>query len=171
MANKRVRDAAGSLKYVLSAGEGTAADPFADATGYDFTLASSAARTPTAGTNGTAVELNGRVRDIMLVCAFTAKATDAGDTCDVYVDVLVGTTWINAVHFTQALGTGTASQIEFAKLSAGVTGAATVTASADLASAAVRPSAIGSQIRARWVIVNTSTADASFTFSVVGHGL
>jgi hypothetical protein len=171
MGNKRIRDAAGSTKYIQAVGAGTDADPFVDATGYDFTLATSAARTPTAGTNGTAVELNGRVKDLIIVCEFTVKATDVGDTCDVYVDCLIGSTWLNAIHFTQALGNGTDSQIEFAKLGSAVTGAATVTATADATSGAVRPSMIGSQIRARWVIVNSGTADASFTFSVTGYGV
>lgn len=171
MAYKRILDAKGSMKYERTVGEGTLADPFIPASGYDFTLATSAARTDTAGTNGTAVTLDGRVRDLIIVCAFTAKGTDVGDTCDVYVDVLVGSTWLNAIHFTQALGNGTDSQIEFAKLGASVTGATTVTATADAASAAVRPSMIGSQIRARWVIVDTGADDASFTFSVTGYGI
>ena len=171
MAYKRERDAAGSTKYVKTEGEGTSTDPFVYAPGGSFTLAASAARTPTAGENGTAVEINGKWRDLIIVCAYTAKATDVGDYCDVYIDVLVGTTWLNAICFTRALGNGTDAQVEFAKLGSNVTGAATVTATADCASGAVRPSMIGSQIRARWVIVNAGTADASFTFSVYGYAL
>jgi hypothetical protein len=104
----------------------------------------------------------------LLYCAFTAKATDTGDTCNVYVDVSPdgGTTWINAVHFTEALGDGTDAASEYAILDATTPGTSIIVATADAASTAVRPTVFGNAIRARWVIVNTGTADASFTFSV-----
>ena len=171
MANRRFRDAAGSTKYAQAEGAGTDADPFVDATGAAFILAASAAIPPVVDALGTAVTINGKWRDLIIVCHYTLKGTDAGDTCDVFIDVLVGSTWLNAICFTRALGNGTDVQIEFAKLGSNVTGAATVTATADCASGVVRPSMIGSQIRARWTVVNTSTADASFTFSVYGYAL
>ena len=99
----------------------------------------------------------------LLLCAFTAKATDVGDTCDVYVDVSPdgGTTWLNAVHFTQALGNGTDAATEYAVLYANTPGTAIVVATADAASTAVRPTLFGNALRARWAIVNSGTNDES----------
>ena len=171
MAYKRERDAAGSTKYVATAGEGTATDPFMYTNGAAFTLAASAAREATAGTNGTAVNVDGKWVAMIVLCEFTAKATDATDTCDVYVDVLVNATWINAIHFTQALGNGTDAAKEYAVLCPSGGNTTVTTATADAASGVVRGDAFGSQIRARWVIVNTGTDDESFTFSVTGYAL
>jgi hypothetical protein len=133
----------------------------------EITLAAAAARTPTAGTNGTTIAVDAWDRALFLI-EFTAKATDAGDTCDVYIDVSPdgGTTWINAVHFTQALGNGTDAASEYAVLYANTPGTAAVDASSNANSGAVRPALFGNAIRARWVIVNSGTADASFTFGV-----
>jgi len=45
-------------------------------------------------------------------------------------------------------------------------------ATSDAASAAVRGDAFGSQIRARWVVVDGGGAgDPSFTFSVIGYAI
>jgi hypothetical protein len=171
MAYKRERDAAGSTKYISTVGEGTSTDPFMYTNGAAFTLAASAARTETAGTNGTAVDVNGKWVAMIVLCEFTAKATDVGDLCDVYVDVLVNATWINAIHFTQALGNGTDAAKEYAVLVPGGSNTTVTTATADLASGAVRGDAFGSQIRARWIIVASGTDDESFTFSVTGYAL
>jgi hypothetical protein len=132
-----------------------------------ITLASAAARTPTAGTNGDTVLVDPWERALLL-CEFTVKATDVGDTANVYVDVSPdgGTTWLNAVHFTEALGNGTDAASEYAVLYANTPGTSIVVATADAASTAVRPTLFGNAIRARWVIVNSGTADASFTFGV-----
>jgi hypothetical protein len=133
----------------------------------ELTLAASTARTPTAGTNGTSYPCEGWQRAICTVI-FTAKATDSGDLCDVYVDISPdsGTTWINAIHFTQALGNGTDAATEFGVLFANTPGTATIAATADATSGVVRPTVFGNLIRARWIIVNSGTADASFTFAV-----
>lgn len=140
--------------------------------GYEeiITLAASAARTPTAGTNGDAYAV-WRAKRAVVVCEFTAKATDEGDTCDVYVDVSpdAGTTWLNAVHFTQALGNGTDAAKEYAVLDSNTPGTSAVDATSDAASGAVRPALFGGLMRARWVIVNTGTANASFTFKVTAY--
>jgi hypothetical protein len=133
----------------------------------ELTLAASAARTPTAGTNGTSYPCEGFQRALFTL-AYTAKATDAGDTCNVYIDVSPdgGTTFFNVVHFTEALGNGTDADTECAVLYANTPGTAVISAAADCASGVVRPTLFGNVVRARWIIVNTSTADASFTFSV-----
>ena len=108
---------------------------------------------------------------LIFVCEFTAKATDVGDTCDVYVDVSIdGTKWINAIHFTQALGNGTDAATEYAVLIPSGTNTAPTVATADCASGAVRGDLFGAQYRARWVIVDAD-ANGTFTFSVTGWAL
>jgi hypothetical protein len=130
-----------------------------------LTLAASAART--AGANGTAVQLNGERRRLLIVCSITASATDAGDTADIYVDYsLDNVTWFNAIHFTQHAGNGAAIK-EFAALNMAAAPAATVTnVTADAASGAVRPYVFGPYVRARWAIVDSGDANQSCTFSV-----
>ena len=140
--------------------------------GEIVTLAASAARGATAGTNGTAVVLSGERVGIMIVCEFTAKAMDVDDTCDVYVDVSHdGTKWINAIHFTQALGNGTDAATEYAVLVPSGANTAPTVATSDCASGAVRGDAFGAQMRARWVIVDPGGGAASFTFSVIGYAI
>lgn len=140
--------------------------------GERITLAASAARTATAGTNGTAYVLNGERSIIGVQLKFTNKQTDAADTCDVYIDFLSpdGTNWINAAHFTQALGDGADAETQYINLvpSTGSTTPTVVTS--DAASGVVRPEVFGSQIRARWVIVDAD-ADGSFTFSVYAYAM
>lgn len=133
----------------------------------EITLAAATARTDTASTNGDTIAVDAWERALLL-CAFTAKATDVGDTCDVYVDVSPdgGTTWLNAVHFTQALGNGTDAASEYAVLYANTPGVDTVVATGDATAAKVRPALFGNALRARWTIVDAGTDNASFTFSV-----
>ena len=140
------------------------------AVGEALTLLASAARLVTAGANGTAVAI-GRFKRLLVLLNVTASLTDAGDTLNVYVDVTPdGSTWLNAIHFTQKAG-NTAAIKEWAVLDP-TQGAATVTdVTADAASGVVRPSLFGVQARVRWVIVEGVGAGvASHTFSVVAYG-
>lgn len=133
--------------------------------GAAITLAPLVARTVTAGTNGTPVSIDDRVAFAILL-TFTNKADDVDDTCDVYIDMLIGATWVNAVHFTQVLGNAADASAEYALLmpSAQTT---VLNVSTNAASGIVRPEVLGSQIRVRWVIADPTGADATFTFSVV----
>lgn len=120
---------------------------------------------------GTAVAFYGERRRFIILCDVTVKDTDATDFLDVYVDFLVdGTTWANAVHFTQYLGTGAASK-EIAVIDATNPGATVLAVTADAASGVVRPGVFGSEIRARWTITEAGAVDASFTFGVTGYAL
>lgn len=134
-----------------------------------LTLLLAAARTPTAGAYGDAVDVSGYSR-ILCLLSVTNADTDAGDTLDVYVDVSPdgGDTWLNAVHFTQVIGTASASK-EYAVLDATTPGTSTIDATSDAAAGAVRPSLFGSLLRIRYVIVNAGAADASFTFGVSAY--
>jgi hypothetical protein len=133
-----------------------------------ITLAASAART--AGANGTPVTGLGVFHRYVIVCNVTALATGAGDTLDVYVDVsLDGSKWLNAVHFTQLAGNGSA-RTEVALLDTAAPGSSVVNVTSDAASGAVRPASFGAQMRARWAIVDGGAHNQSFTFSVTALG-
>jgi hypothetical protein len=137
----------------------------------EYVLAASAARTPTAGTNGATILTKYPWSYAQIIYAQTVAATDVGDTCDVYIDLSPdgGTTWVNAVHFTQRLGNGTDAQTDVAVLHSNTPGTSVIAITADASAAAVRPAIRGDAIRARWIIVNSGTADASFTFSVKAY--
>ena len=135
--------------------------------GETLTLAASAARTASA--NGTAVFIGGERRRFIVVNPITVSAHEAGDTLDVYVDFsLNGTTWYNAIHFTQQAGNG-AARTEYAVLDPSNPGTSVINVTADAAAAAVRPALFGPYIRARWAIVDSGDADSSHTFSVIAY--
>lgn len=140
--------------------------------GESIALLASAARTATAGTNGTAFTLNGERVVFAILFSLTAAAHEAGDTLDLYIDFLGpdGATWINAVHFTQEHGDHAAAKY-YALLNPNAGTAAPLTVTADAAAGVIRPEVTGSQIRARWVIVDSGDGDASFTFSVYAWAL
>jgi hypothetical protein len=139
------------------------------AEGSLFTLAASAARTT--GANGTAVVVGGWRRAIVEL-SITASATDAGDTLDVYVDVLAPdqATWLNAIHFTQQAGNAAAAKM-FAVLDPANPGTAVIVVTADAASGAVRPAMFGPQVRARWAIADSGDGNSSHTFAVTMYAI
>lgn len=87
-----------------------------------------------------------------------------------FVDVLGpdGATWINAVHFTQQAGNGAARK-EYAVLDRETPGTSVVNVTADAAAGATRPALFGSQMRARWAIVNAGGGAQSHTFAVTAY--
>ena len=135
------------------------------APGKAIELAALAARV--LGANGTPVTGLGGHRRAVIVLNITASAHEAGDTLDVFVDVSPdgGTTWLNAVHFTQQAGNGAAVK-QFAVLDAAAPGTAVVAVTSDAAAGVVRPALFGDQMRARWAIVDSGDGDSSHTFSV-----
>lgn len=131
----------------------------------NLVLQASAAQTAT-GT-GAAVVLDG-FEAIVFQLDVTAAATDAGDTLDVYVQTTIdGTNWLDAVHFTQVLGNGSAKRY-ISKLSASLALTEYETGTA-LGAAAVRH-IFGDQWRVRWAITDAGTPNVSFTFSVKANG-
>lgn len=139
--------------------------------GEGFTLYPSTVTAAVAGATGTPITLYGERLAFIILLDVTNCDTDATDTLDVYVDVLIsGTKWINAVHFTQRIGTDGAVT-EYATLNPGYTETFVIVATADAAVATVRPGVFGSQMRARWTIVDGGGAAASFTFAVAGYAL
>jgi hypothetical protein len=131
-----------------------------------LTLLASGARTPTAGAYGSEIDISGYSR-LAVLLSVTNADTDAGDTLDVYVDVSPdgGTTYLNAIHFAQVIGTDAASKA-FAVLDASAPGTSVIAVTADANAGAVRPTLFGGLVRVRYVIVNAGAADASFTFGV-----
>lgn len=134
--------------------------------GQAFTLLASAART--AGANGSTVFVGGRQRYAVLLSVADASLTDAGDTLDVYVDLSPdsGTTWINAIHFTQRAGNAAGAVQEWAVLDPSDPAATVTDVTSDAASGAVRPYVFGDAMRARWAIVDSGDANSSHTFGV-----
>lgn len=141
--------------------------------GEPLVLAASAARTATAGTNGTAIPLNGERMILAIELRFTNKTHEAGDTCDVYIDFLGpdGVNWINAVHFAQEHGDHADASAHYVLLIPNAGSTKTVDVTSDALADVVRPEVTGSQIRARWVIVDSGDADASFTFAINAYAL
>jgi type 1 fimbria pilin len=140
--------------------------------GEEFTLHTLGAEAlAQVNTLGTAVAFYGERRRFIILLNATVCDTDAGDHLDVYIDVLIsGTTWINAIHFTQLDGTG-AAFMEYAILDAQYPGTASIDVTSDAAETTVRPSAFGSQMRARWTVTDAGAANATFTFAVTGYAL
>jgi hypothetical protein len=130
----------------------------------ELVLAALAARTASA--NGDAFACEGNQR-FALLFNLTVADTDAGDTLDVFIDVSPdgGTTWINAIHFAQVIGTDAASKA-WAVLDSANPGVDVVAVTSDAAAGKVRPGLFGTHIRARWAIVDAGAVNASFTFSV-----
>ena len=123
------------------------------------------ARTAVVGAVSASYVNPGRVA-FMWLLELTAAADDVDDTLDVYIDTLVGTTWINIAHFTQILGNGADAIVRFVIIVPGNM-LTTDVATADCAAGVARP-AIGSQYRGRYTIVDGGGADATFTFSLMG---
>jgi hypothetical protein len=137
--------------------------------GEVFTLYPSTVTTAVVGALGTAVVFQGERQRFALLLDVTAAAAAANDTLDVYVDCLIsGTTWINAVHFTQVLGNGGALK-RYATLDPTNPGTADILVTTDATSGVVRPGIFGQQMRARWTVVNGT--GASFTFAVTGYAV
>lgn len=138
-----------------------------------ITLKSSSAQTES--TTGDLVRLSDygdaqAFRSILLHLDLTAAATQAGDTLDVYVDMCADANnpvWINVVHFTQILGNGGAKE-EVAKISSGELNDpdAVLSVASDASAGVVRNVGIMPNIRYRSAITDTSTDDASFTYSL-----
>jgi len=136
--------------------------------GETFTLAASAARTATAGTNGTAVYFGGERKRFIVLLNTTNCDTEGTDTLDVYLDwSFDDSTYYNGAHFTQRVGTDAATK-EYAIFDTTTPGAVVIDVTSDANSGVTRPQVFGPYMRARWVIVDGGGTAASFTFSVTG---
>lgn len=131
-----------------------------------ITLVASAAVTETS-TGTTAVELSSVGDSLVFQLDVTAAATAVDDTLDVFIQTTVdGTKWTDVVAFTQVLGNGGAKRF-LAKISKTEPQAMVENATA-LSAGSIRQF-FGRQYRARYVVVDTDTDDASFTFSITAN--
>jgi hypothetical protein len=100
------------------------------------------------------------------------SATDgaAGDTLDVFIDVLApdGVTWMNAAHFTQVAGNAAAGKFIAVLDASTYTAATPFVVTADAAAGATRPYVFGPVVRSRYTLVDAGLHGQSVTFSVSG---
>lgn len=117
---------------------------------------------------GLGCPINTKARQLNVVLDVTAAATDATDTLDVYVDTSFdgGASFVNIGHFTQVLGNGGAKKFIMAFLAAPIAASNAVSFTADQAASAALQIGFGDRIRIRSVVVDASTQNVSFTYSV-----
>ena len=145
-------------------------DPTRKPPGVAVTLFTSAARVDAGSPfTGTAVDVGDSVEEGIFILKYTAAATEAGDTCDVYIDgSLDNVTYFNLAHFQQQVG-NVAVAIQVAILGPGAGGAVdTFAITADLAVTKTRACFIPRYLRGRAVLVETTGDNCSFTFSLTG---
>jgi hypothetical protein len=108
------------------------------------------------------------MRYMILLSVADESLHDAADTLDVYVDMSPdgGTTWLNAVHFTQRAGDATGVATQIAILDPSNPGTSVITTTSDAASGVTRPAVFGNAMRARWVIANSGDDDQTHTFGI-----
>jgi hypothetical protein len=131
------------------------------------TLLASAVRV-TAVANSAATGIDcARARRIAVLLDVTATAGVAGDTLDVFIDVLApdGATWLNAGHFAQIAGDSAAVK-HFLVLDSASVAATSFAVSSDCAAGVTKPYLFGTQIRARHTLVDAGAHGQSVTFSV-----
>lgn len=137
----------------------------------NVTFKSSGAQTASS-TTGETIQVEGNYTDAVFVLDVTALATETADKLDVYIDVSPdgGQTWLNAIHFTQMDGDGSAIK-EVAKISKGATlddPDAVLAVTSDASESVVRQLFVGNTWRYRSAITDASTDNASFTYSLIG---
>jgi len=135
---------------------------------FNRTLLTSAARTA----SGTQV-VHGFAwaRDYTFTLVVSAAATATADTLNVYVQRLLpdGSTYEDIVSFTQVVGDGGAKKFVADIIPENATGAVAVPGDAALAAGSVKNVYVGDTLRIKWVIVDATTDDASFTFAVYAN--
>ena len=116
--------------------------------------------------NGGEIKLQQAWHMYSFVLDVTAVAADVDDTFNVYIDTSYdgGTTWVNVVHFTQMIGTGSAEK-HVANVHESINSLIEVTM--DAASGVVRNLNMGDRVRYRATVVDPTGADATFTYSLI----
>ncbi len=115
---------------------------------------------------GTAVKLNTKYSEMVVILNVTVAATDATDTLDVYVDTSFdgGTTWINIGRFTQVLGNGGAKKYIMSFKANPIVGSNSVLFTSNQAESAALQIGFGDKIRYRGI--TTETNAVAFTYAV-----
>lgn len=109
----------------------------------------------------------GVYKELTAILNLTAAATDAGDTLDVYLDTSYdnGATWVNLGHFTQCLGNGGAKKYVLTICPTNP-GTSVIDVSADASAGAQRQIGFGTRFRYRSVVVDASTQNVSFNYTL-----
>lgn len=111
----------------------------------------------------------GWAKQAMILLDLTDADTAAGDTLDVYIDTSPdeGSTWVNAIHFTQILGNGADALKFWAVLDpGGAPGTSVIAATSDAAAGVVRPSMFCDRLQVRHTVVDAGGGTQSFIYSV-----
>ena len=133
----------------------------------DVTLFASAVRTTAISNSASDISRIAWKKAVFLLDV-TATAGVAGDTLDVYIDVLgPGSTWLNAGHFTQVAGNSAAIK-HFMVLDATNVAATTFNVTTDCTTGVTKPYVWGKAFRARYTLVDAGAHGQSVTFSVSG---
>jgi hypothetical protein len=106
-------------------------------------------------------------RKAIFLLDVTATAGATGDVLNVYVDVLApdGSTYLNAVHFTQVAGDSAAIK-HYAVLDSTNVAATTFNVTTDCASGVTKPYLWGPGLRGRYTLTNAGGGGQSVTFSL-----
>lgn len=132
-----------------------------------YQLGPSAAVTGATSGNTTVPVIITNAAAIAFVLRVTASEDDADDTLNVFIQTMLdGTNWLDIAHFTEQLGNTDVSTPDshILKVVRDLATAEFEIATA-LGEGAVR-NLLGKEFRARWVTVDPTGTDASFTFSV-----
>jgi hypothetical protein len=133
-----------------------------------ITLLESAARTASDVAAVSGINRLSSLKAAVFYLGVSAAATESGDTLDVYIQHSpdAGTTWDDFVHFTQVLGNGGAKQF-IATWTRDIAPTSALKPPADASlTAGVQQGPVSPLWRVKWVIVDASADNASFTFSV-----
>lgn len=177
--SNKLTDSAGLFTTTTAAAVGdivknTTTGKFALVTAVDSATALSLSADIMSDTNGYVLypglgyKLNQSYELMNVIVDLTAAATAAGDTLDVYVDTSFdgGLTFVNIGHFTQMLGNGGAKKFIMSFKSAPIAASNCVPFGTDQSAAAALQIGFGDRVRIRSVLVDATTQDASFTYSV-----
>jgi len=133
------------------------------------TLFASAVRaTAVADSSSTAVANIGAAKRAIILLDVTASAGAGADTLSVYIDMLGpdGATWINAGRFTTIVGSSAAIKHWMALSEAAAPAATTFDVTANCNAGVTKPYVWGTQMRARYTLLDGGDGLQSMTFSV-----
>lgn len=128
------------------------------------------AQRKTAVANSTGNRYSAIWKKAVFLLDVTATGGAAGDVLDVYVDVLGpdGSTFINAVHFTQVAGNSAAIK-HYAVLDSTAVAATTFNVTTDCTSGVTKPYIWGPVVRGRYTLTNGGGGTQDVTFSLTGQ--
>ena len=136
-----------------------------------LTLLASAARTAS-GDSGNLAQLPHpeTVEHASFLLDVTVAATDVDDTLNAFIQTRRNGVWQDVAHFTEVLGNGGAKQFvaEWSREDAPETEQG-APQDAAIAAGVVQGGQLGDQLRVKWVVVDPTGSNVSFTFSVSGE--